>query len=245
MSEHDRVQALLLEFTFGALSETEMMYVASHLTGCDNCRARLEEYQSIVDALALVGPESAPSPDLERRLMTQVQESIAAKPVEPAGLPASTPAASFWRRAGSVWAWASAILIIILGLITLNLWRQVNETPIVESNEHMQAIPLHSTNNTSQASGYILVSDDGQRGAVVVDDLPPLSVDHQYQLWLNRDGQGTSGAVFSVDDEGYGLSWISAPDSIFSYTDAGVSIEPVGGSPGPTGDKVLGCSLEK
>lgn len=245
MSEHDRVQALLLEYTFGALSETEMIFVASHLAGCESCRATLQDYQSIIDALALIGPEAAPSPDLERRLMAQVQESIAGKPVEATGRPVSTRLAGVWRRAGPVWAWVSAILVITLGLTTWNLWRQVNETPAIELNDHMQAIPLLSTTNASQANGYILVSGDGQRGAVVVDDLPPLAVDRQYQLWLNRDGQRTSGAVFSVDDEGYGLSWISAPDSIFSYTDAGVSIEPAGGSPGPTGDKVLGCSLEK
>ena len=245
MSEHDRVQALLLEFTFGTLSEAQTILVAGHIVECDNCRAQLEAYQSIVDVLALIGPEAAPSPDLEQRLMDQVHDSMAETPVEPVASPAPTPRPAFWRLAGSAWVWASTLLIVILSLTTLNLWRQVNETPPVEPHDQMQAIPLLSPNGASDASGYLLVSGDGQRGAVVVDDLPPLSVDRQYQLWLNRDGQGTSGAVFSVDDEGYGLSWISAPDSIFSYTDAGVSIEPVGGSPGPTGDKVLGCSLKK
>ncbi|MCB9079085.1 MAG: anti-sigma factor [Anaerolineaceae bacterium] len=245
MSEHDRVQALLVEYTFGSLSEAKMIFVTSHLAGCDNCRATLQDYQSIVDALALMGPEVAPSPDLERHLMARVEEAMVDKPPASKDRFGLSNPARFWQHVRPVWVWASTILIIILGLTTLNLWRQLEATPIVTPNEPMQAIPLHSTNNTSDASGYILVSGDGQRGAVVVDDLPPLSVDHQYQLWLNRDGQGTSGAVFSVDDEGYGLSWISAPDSIFSYTDAGVSIEPVGGSPGPTGDKVLGCSLKK
>jgi anti-sigma-K factor RskA len=59
-------------------------------------------------------------------------------------------------------------------------------------------------------------------------------------LWLIQDGERTDGGVFSVNPEGYGSLWVEVPQSLSSFTAFGVSIEPSGGSPGPTGDKVLG-----
>ncbi len=78
----------------------------------------------------------------------------------------------------------------------------------------------------------------------MVDHLPVLDPDElQYQLWLIQDGQRTSGAVFSVNKYGYGSVWVSSPEPLSSYSDFGISIEPAGGSPGPTGDKVLGSPV--
>ena len=56
-------------------------------------------------------------------------------------------------------------------------------------------------------------------------------------------GQRTSGGVFSVYDEGYGVLKIDAPEPLISYQNVGITIEPAGGSPGPTGERVLGGDL--
>jgi hypothetical protein len=61
-----------------------------------------------------------------------------------------------------------------------------------------------------------------------------------FGLALNSDGLRTSGGVFAVNPEGYGALWISSPEPLSSYPAFGITIEPVGGSPGPTGEKVLG-----
>ncbi len=89
----------------------------------------------------------------------------------------------------------------------------------------------------------MVISRDGEHGSLVVDGLPLLDESQQYQLWLIRDGVRTSGGVFSVYDEGYGLLKIDAPDPLISYQAAGITIEPAGGSPGPTGERVLGGDL--
>jgi anti-sigma-K factor RskA len=77
----------------------------------------------------------------------------------------------------------------------------------------------------------------------VVDSLPVLDVTHQYQLWLIKDGKRTSGGVFSVSQAGYGALAISSPQPLKEFAAFGITIEPAGGSPGPTGDKVMGGSL--
>jgi hypothetical protein len=78
---------------------------------------------------------------------------------------------------------------------------------------------------------------------LVVDELPVLDPGHEYQLWLERDGQSTSGAVFSVDEDGYRGLRIAAAESLLTYSGARLTIEPVGGSAVPTGEAVLHGSL--
>jgi anti-sigma-K factor RskA len=107
----------------------------------------------------------------------------------------------------------------------------------------MRTVALNGTEVVPNASGLIVISLDGEHGTLVVDGLPPLDGSHQYQLWLIDDGQRQSGGVFSVDQEGYGALWVSSPEPLSDYSAVGITIEPAGGSPGPTGDKVMGGSL--
>jgi anti-sigma-K factor RskA len=107
----------------------------------------------------------------------------------------------------------------------------------------MRAVPLSATTEGSTATGFVLISADGEDGALIVDGLPPLEEGKQYQLWLIRNGERTSGAVFSTDESNYGGTRIRAPLSLLEYSAVGVTIEPEGGSPQPTGTRVLGGPL--
>jgi anti-sigma-K factor RskA len=108
----------------------------------------------------------------------------------------------------------------------------------------MRAVPLSPPDSASHATGFVLISADGDDGALVVDGLPPLGESQQYQLWLIRDGQRTSGAVFSTDEKNYGGTRIRAPRPLTDYSAVGITIEPAGGSEQPTGTQVLAGSLQ-
>jgi anti-sigma-K factor RskA len=60
---------------------------------------------------------------------------------------------------------------------------------------------------------------------------------------LIKDGKRTSGGIFTVRANGYGSLLIKAGNSLLGYTAFGITIEPAGGSPEPTGAKVLGGNL--
>ncbi len=120
------------------------------------------------------------------------------------------------------------------------LWREVGALRTQTSPDQLQVIQLSGTEFVPAATGMIVVSVDGQHGALVVDRLPVLDEAHEYQLWLIRDGERDSGAVFSVDEDGYATKYVSSPEPLDGYTSFGITIEPAGGSPGPTGEKVLG-----
>jgi hypothetical protein len=135
------------------------------------------------------------------------------------------------------------LLILLLLASNLFLWRRVNQLEASIGPGRMQAIPLVNTGVYPEATGFLIVSADGLSGAVVVDELPQLGEDKTYQLWLMRAGESASGATFSVDELGYGGARVRAPESLFNYSSAIITIEPVDGSPYPTSDRLLTAPL--
>ena len=225
-------------YVLNCLDEDDLILVSEHLAVCSRCQTELNAYQVVADEMTFALPDAAPPPGLKHQLADRIRLALA------------QPSSSRWnlftthmRRTAPVWGAVSLLLLLVLTISNIMLWQQISQSEMTQESGDMQAIPLSSTGLMPEASGYIIISADGWDGALVVDELPPLDPEQQYQLWLIRDGERTSGAVFSVDEGGYGGTRIRAPESLFEYSTVGVTIEPSGGSPGPTGDKVLGGSL--
>jgi anti-sigma-K factor RskA len=144
------------------------------------------------------------------------------------------------QQASPIWGLAGLAIILVLALSTLLLWQQLSQQAAPAGPVQMRTVALAGTGTTPDATGIIVISLDGDHGALVVDQLPELDADRQYQLWLIEDERRVSGAVFSVDEHGYGTVWISADEPLSAFSAFGISIEPAGGSEGPTGKKVLG-----
>ncbi len=222
--------------SLGSLDADEAALVADHLAACVVCRAELEAYHALAGGLALAGPETVPPADLRRRLMAR----IAARPSAHAARPAFAPRSGL-RRMLPAWGWAGLTLIAALSIANLLLWQRVSQMATAPGG--MWALPLSGLAAAPQADGVVVVGSDGLSGALVVDRLPALDTGREYQLWLNRDGRWISGAVFTTDERGYRGTRIVAPDSLFEYTSARVTVEPAGGSPRPTGEVVLAGPL--
>ena len=107
----------------------------------------------------------------------------------------------------------------------------------------MRVIALANTQNSAGALGTLVIDQQGDYGTLVVDKLAGLNSSQQYQIWLLKDGQRTSGGLFSVNPDGYASLEIMAPLPLAQYDSVGITIEPVGGSPAPTGAKVLGGAI--
>ena len=72
---------------------------------------------------------------------------------------------------------------------------------------------------------------------LALQGLPALAEDRVYQLWLVRpDGNRDTGALFRSS----GDILVTAPQAFSSYVRFGVTVEPAGGSPSPTGPGALG-----
>jgi anti-sigma-K factor RskA len=240
MSNETHVLDLLPAYVLGGLDAEEASRVEEHLSSCLICRDESNAFQTAADQLSFAAPEAVPSSDLKDRLMQRVQ---ATRP-QPR-TPAQIPSRSWLERLLPVWSLASLFLIFVLAGFNLFLWQRLNRLEVITSPGGMRAVSLHAQDAASRATGFVLISADGDSGALVVDGLPPLGESQQYQLWLIRDGERTSGAVFSTDERSYGGTRIRAPSSLLAYSAVEITIEPSGGSSQPTGDDVLGGPLSK
>lgn len=217
------------------------MGVAQHLATCASCRLELRTYQDITGELSLAAPSAAPSPELKRRLMQQVQGKEASRNTV-VRTPWWNQLASLLTRSAPVWGAVSLVLVLVLGVSSLVMWQRLNRIETAASAGFIK-VTLQSTAKTPQAVGMLVISKDGNYGTLIVENLPPLDQAYQYQLWLIKDGQRTSGGVFSVNEDGYGVLYVLSKKSLISYPSFGITVEPAGGSSSPTGDKVLSGNL--
>ena len=98
---------------------------------------------------------------------------------------------------------------------------------------------LQGTSVASQARGMMIVSRNGTLAFLYVLNLSPLPPHRVYQIWLIKDGQMYNAAVFTVDSTGFSQTVIIPVAPIYDFDGVGVTIEPAGGSTGPTGTSVL------
>jgi anti-sigma-K factor RskA len=237
----DNVSEMIPAYALDILDPSETRLVAEHLQTCTRCQDELRAYRQVVDDLPLAMAETEPPRHLKEGIMGQVRK--------PKAVSESQIQTGWWENLKErlvfrtpAWGLVSLALILVLGASNLFLWSRLNRIEQTTSTT-LASVPLTSSESIPMATGMLVISQDGEHGTLIVDGLPVLDPSQQYQLWLIKDGQRTSGGVFSVDAEGYGSLWIESPRPLVSYQGVGITIEPAGGSPGPTGDRVLGGDL--
>ena len=244
MSNEAHVLELLPAYALGVLDADETAQVEAHLPECDTCQVELREIEAITNDIPLALVEVSPPSSIRQQLMARIERPQAK--IEPASEP------SFWQQIMNVFRQNKAIAysqlalfvaVLILLASTLILWQQRNELRSESEPGRLQAIRLTSTGIIPEAEGYMTVSGDGLSGAIILDQVPELGEDQQYQLWLVKDGERTSAALLSVDELGYGGGRVRAPESLFNYVRAEVTIETAEGSSEPTTDVILSAPL--
>ena len=84
----------------------------------------------------------------------------------------------------------------------------------------------------------MIANPSSQSAVLDVTGLPPLEPGKTYQVWLIANAPVSAG-LLTVDANGQGVLIITSTESIGSFKSLGISVEPAGGSPQPTGDIVV------
>ncbi len=240
--EHPR--DLLAGYALGALDPDDQVQVRTHLADCQVCRVEAASYERVVSRLPFGVAEVEPPQNLKSRIMGRVGNQVRSteEPVRPRRKPAGGGFLDRFRMTAPVWGVASLVVALVLFAASLVLLRQAQ---LVSSEATaLRVINLEAEFNAPEAAGIVVVSKDGEHGTLVVDHLPALEEGQEYQLWLEYEGERTSGGVFSVGKDGYGALWVKAPLPLAAYQAFGITVEPAGGSPQPTGPRVLRAELE-
>jgi len=212
-TEHGIWEEELAGYALGILSPEEAAAAAAHLAGCPSCREALARYREAAAAMAYAVPAQRPPARLKARLMAQVR-------------PAARPTG--WRWLGIGAALLAAVWLLILWIL-----------PTVSvPGAGPRVVVLRGTEAAPAAEGYLIL-EDGQ-GLLVIRGLPPPPEGHAYQVWFGDDtSRRMSGGLFRTTERRYGLYRITVPADLWAYRRVGVTLEPEGGSPQPTGPRML------
>jgi anti-sigma-K factor RskA len=255
MSDEHAIRDLLPGHALGCLDSHDALAVERHLPGCPACQGELEGFARVSDALATAIPVAEPPVALEERIMRSVVRSArrgtAQRGTARRGAARARPPLLFSRvglarsRGLTQPAILSIAAMIVVALLAGNIlqWTGVIQRRGQSGSPKLMTALLAGTGDARDAYGTVVLDPVDREGVVAVTGLPRLPGASQYQLWLIRGAERRSGGVFSVDQGGYGSLLLMVPEDFMDFSGFGVSVEPAGGSPAPTGPKVMTGAL--
>jgi anti-sigma-K factor RskA len=244
--EHRQVLELLSAYAIDALDPEERDTVELHLQDCLDCQLILEEYQQIEQGLLHATKPQKPPASVRANLITKL---------------APTPESRTWiqrltqsslLRLGAIGA-VVALLILNIGLYaqTRDLQEEI-ESLAAQQQSSQTGLALATYPDTQ----VVLISGDSIGGTFVYDPgvkvavayiwgLEQLPSEKTYQAWLvSPDGERTSsGLVQPEAGTDFTVLVVDSPLPLSEFVGFGMTIEPKGGSSGPTGPKVLGAEF--
>ncbi|MGI8688907.1 MAG: anti-sigma factor [Thermomicrobiales bacterium] len=237
----DGMAEAIAAYALEALPPDEEATVAAYLATHPEARALREEYQSIVGMLPYA---TAPS-ELPPFLREGVLRSIRGERTRRRRVPLPPIRYRF------VSAFAACTLLLLL-VWNVGLQVRTNHAPArpdtaisdILSQPGLVTYAMAPQPDAPDASGRIYLTPDLKQAAMSVWRLPPLPPDRTYQLWFRLDDQTrVSITTFAVDAKGAAVVRLDVPRMDHAYVQCGITLEPRGGSPQPTGPRML-TSLE-
>jgi anti-sigma-K factor RskA len=241
MRDDSHVSDLLPGYCLGCLDPDEAARVQRHTADCPSCREELAAMDAVAGRVAVSLPGAEPSRDLEDSLMARIAAasphlSPAPRPTAVARSPAAGGARSFLQS--PAWGIAAVVLVLVLGAGNIVQFLRTPAAPRQAGAPGLTTIVLVGVDTGQGAYGTVVLDTEDNGGVLAMRGLPRLDASHQYQLWLVSGTERRSGGVFSVDKDGYGNLLLTIPKDFRGFTRLGISVEPAGGSPAPTGARV-------
>jgi len=240
----------LAAYALGTLDADDIPALESHLADCQDCQSELADYQSVASSLLQAIPPRMPPQGLRRKLIARLPSQQTRTPK------------LFADIFGQISIGQVALAVVMLFLLGLNIFSTLQIRQLQQGQFELaerlsqdqtaiamlaypstQALPVHA--EMSDITGSMLVDKDKSTAVLVLWNLPRVESGQTYQIWLiDAGGQRTSGGLFTpVNDWGYTTATIHSPRPLGQFVGIGVTVEPEGGSEGPTGSRVLGVDL--
>jgi anti-sigma-K factor RskA len=244
----DHVLELLPEYILNGLGKLDNARVTRHVKKCAECKKALADYQTTFDCMVQAVPMTTPKKDLRDRVIENVKagnrrasDSRHLRIFPPTIR--NTLHSLFSNPIRMALSISVMILIVVLAINNLSLYNQVNELKAFLPGSDVHLFRLMGTTDAPHAVGYLMVFSDGKAGTLAVKEAPVLESGFQYQVWLIQQGQGVSGGMFNVNENGYGTLEIKSSLPLEDFDGLDITKEPKGGSAAPTGGKILAGGL--
>lgn len=240
--EHSLLRENIPAYALGALDAEEAAALEAHLRTCEACQAELAGYRDVSENLLMSLPPRLPSPTLRKQLQARLPS---AQRAQEQSRPRFVWSFGQWALGGAL------ALLFALNLLSFTQMRELQRQQFslvqqLQSNQFTlamlsypgtQALPIDDEN----ISGTVLVDRERNTAALVAWNLPQLSAEQIYQIWLiEPDGHRVSAGLFRPQaDTSYTTQPIFAKQDISGFVGIGVTVEPAQGSDQPTGPRVF------
>jgi anti-sigma-K factor RskA len=239
--DHERFDELKDAHVLGALSEGERRELEEYLAAHPGRQPEIDELGSVAGLLALSPPEQEPSPELRRNIMSVVESEARRSRAE-------RPSRFAWVRelldVRNLALGAAALLVI--GLFSWNMVLQGQAQDLQGRVQALQSQPQGPQMvelggaGTEQGARAELVTLEGDRAVLVVEDMPPVPEDKTYQIWVIEDDVPKPGGLFEPTQDPV-AAVVEHP--LQGGDVIAVTVEPEGGSPKPTSEPMLATEV--
>ncbi|WP_329056010.1 anti-sigma factor [Amycolatopsis sp. NBC_01488] len=215
-------------FALDAVSDVERAGFERHLGECAACRQEVAELRSTGARLG-AAETVAPPPELKARVLAGVARTRQLPPRIPAPRREKPRRGkAFQLRVALCGAAAAAVVAVGIGLVTTS-------APPAPVDSVLSAPDASAIQGSGEGHAILVVSRSRNQAVLLASDLPALDDGHVYQVWLIRAGEAHSAGL---------LQPRMLMSDIPPGTDRiGITVEPAGGSAGPTTPAVTRISL--
>lgn len=227
----DHLHHLAAAHAVDALDADERRAFETHVPTCPVCTDEVAEYREVAAALAGASAEVPPA-DLRQRLLDQVADTRQVLPRRGAVMDELASRRRLRRGLRVTAAAAALILAVVVGATAFDRDGDNDRTPdvaAIAAEPDARLVPL------SGEGGMVSViwSPGREQVAVVGSDVAAVADDRTYELWLLDDAGAVPAGLFRPDDDG---RVVFVGDIAGAPTGWGITVEPAGGSPAPTGE---------
>ncbi|NND03510.1 MAG: anti-sigma factor [Acidimicrobiia bacterium] len=220
---HDLVAAYALD----ALDDAERAVFETHLDGCAQCAVELEVLAPAATELA-DGASITPPPHMRASVLDAVASTPQAPP-EPASVEVT-------RRHFAIPRWMTGLVAAAVVVVALGVSGVFNGGVTLEDVSAAQDSATVSLDGEVGSARFVY-SDLLDTGYFITANLPEVSDAETYQLWLIAEGAAVPAGTFRPSDDGSVTFRVEG--EIAAGKTLGMTIEPAGGSPAPTGEVLL------
>jgi anti-sigma-K factor RskA len=261
--DHNELRELTGAYALGVLTDEERLALERHLPDCQACAAEVRETIMAANALGAGVTQIDPPPSLRARVLAAATaEGRAATPlpttrVRSAVLPYGLAAAA------SIAAVSLGLYAMNLNARIQDLEGRLRLATAASDSMQKQLVVLRADADDAQRRYSILTAPDVRRinlagvppapaasaqafwsptqGLLLAGtNLPALPAGRVYQLWMVTPEQAALGVALLTPDAGGRVTTITpTPQGVTRLAAIAVTVEPAGGSPSPTGEKVL------
>ncbi|MDQ7808464.1 anti-sigma factor [Amycolatopsis sp. A133] len=215
-------------YALDAVSGAERSEFERHLGECAACRQEVAELQSTGARLAVAAAVDPP-PELKLVVLAGVARTRQLPPRVPVVRRLSR--AKTWQvRFALFGAAAAAVVAVAVGL---------QSTAPAPVDSVLSAPDAAAIQGVGEGHATLVVSRSRNQAVLLASDLPALDAGHVYQVWLIGKGGAHSAGLMTSEASQRMLVAQLPPD----VDRIGITVEPAGGSAGPTTPAVTRISL--